>query len=98
MTPENEARREKLRQGIIRNTKRQIAGFEQTIRDVEYWNSRHPNDPPFDCGLERVLIGFAKKILASAERNERINPEWNRRMIEALQAADLGELEPSGGA
>lgn len=87
--------REKLRQKIIRDTNRQIAEFEQVICDVEYWNSINPNETPFDCGLERVLIVFARKILADAVCGKRINPEWNRRMIEALEAADLGLVNQS---
>jgi hypothetical protein len=56
--------RQQLRRRIISHSRRLIYECQQIINDTNAWNGLHPDEPPLDCAVDRVVKSRVERQLA----------------------------------
>lgn len=65
-----EMTREQLKARMRRRCVKIRDDAAQLIRDTESWNDNRPEEMPFDCGAERVLVDLCNQAISALDHDD----------------------------
>ena len=71
--------------------KKIIDETSQLIIDIQWWNNNRLDVAPFDCEVEQVLLGIARKAASQWDAGDTVAAQFTMQELSDYAAAAAGE-------